>query len=189
MKNEAFVLPLAKLPFSIRAANFCEGYFLKNCALLTEMQGTLDTNARLGSRSLRNVNLCRACFVGRCGGADAKVRTHYIYKVLFLYIKRRFAGQTAGASPAAAALALSTGGRGRRREAAEPVAGRIGAAHPFGERKRERACRSAGGEANPFVGKRDQVLFVERADGAFERLLRHFETLGDDFRLAAVGEG
>ena len=33
------------------------------------------------------------------------------------------------------------------------------------------------------------MLFVERTDGAFERLLRHFETLGDGFRLTAVGEG
>ena len=33
------------------------------------------------------------------------------------------------------------------------------------------------------------MLFVERADGAFERLLRHFETFGDGFRLTAVGEG
>ena len=150
VKNEAFVLPLAKLPFSIRAANFCEGYFSKNCALLTEMQGTLDTNARLGSRSLRNVNLCRACFVGRCGGADAKARTHYIYKALFLYIRRRFAGQTVGALPAAAALALVDG-------RARPTEWGCGARRGT-NRCRSPLWRTKAGAGVPISGRRGESL-------------------------------
>ena len=127
---------------------------------------------------------------GDVGGADAKARTHYlyirrcsIYKASFRRSNGRRAACRCGVGARRREGAADGGG------AAAPIAERISTAHPAGERKQERACRSAGGEANPFVGKRDQVLFVERADGAFERLLRHFETLGDDFRLTAVGEG